>query len=157
MRKSTVTKVWVAGAIVMVAGLVFGGVFLALMLANGGHWEQVGDTTNWNFVPSRDSYFWTTLGLMITGFSVAAAGCIVQVVAWIGAVANVARLADKTWFLILLIGGIVGFGFAPIGFAAMVAYLIAGPADVGEPRPDQPYPTYPQSPMQGPPTFAPTT
>jgi H+/Cl- antiporter ClcA len=156
MRKSTVTKVWIAGAILMVAGLIFGGIFLAVMLTNGGHWEQVGNTTNWNFVPSRDNTFWTALSLMITGFVVAAAGGIVQTVAWIGAVANVAQLADKTWFWVLLIGGLLSLAFGPLGFAAMVAYLIAGPADHGELQRGQAYPTYPQPPMQRPPTLAPT-
>jgi len=34
---------------------------------------------------------------------------------------------DKTWFIILLAGGLIGFGFALVGVAAMIAYLIAGP------------------------------
>ena len=155
MNKSTVTKVWITGTIVMVAGLVFGGIFLALMLANGGHWERVADTTSWNFVPSQDSYFWTTLSLMITGFTVAAVGIIVQVVAWIGAVANTGRLQDKTWFLILLIGGLVGLGTGFIGFAAMVAYLIAGPTDAALAPPNAAFPSYPPSPTR-PSTLAPT-
>ena len=129
MTKPTVTKVWISGVIVMVAGLVFGGIFLALMLINGGHWEPVAGTNNSNFVPNQDNYFWTTLSLMITGFSIAAVGGLVQVVAWIGALANTSRLQDRTWFLILLIGGLVGLGTGFVGLAAMVAYLVAGPVD----------------------------
>ncbi len=140
MTKPTVTKVWISGVIVMVAGLVFGGIFLALMLINGGHWEPVAGTNSSNFVPNQDNYFWTTLSLMITGFSIAAVGGLVQVVAWIGALANTSRLQDRTWFLILLVGGLVGLGTGFVGFAAMVAYLVAGPADAALATPYPPYP-----------------
>jgi hypothetical protein len=36
-------------------------------------------------------------------------------------------LPDNTWFLILLLGGLLGLGYALIGFAVMVAYVIAAP------------------------------
>ena len=127
MTKSTITKIWVAGLIVIVAGLAIGGTSLGLMLANAGHWDPVPGTNSWNFVPTLDSYFWTTLAFTITGFTAAAAGLIVQLVAWVGAVVNTSRLTDKTWFMVVLVGGLIGFAMAPVGFAAMVAYLIAGP------------------------------
>jgi hypothetical protein len=158
MIKPTVTKVWITGAVVMAVGLVFGGIFLALMLINGGHWEPVPGTNSSNFVPTQDSYFWTTLSLMITGFSVAAIGGVVQVVAWIGALANTSRLQDRTWFLILLIGGLVGLGTGIVGFAAMVAYLVAGPADgaLAPSSTQSPYPPFPPTPSERPSTLAPT-
>lgn len=34
---------------------------------------------------------------------------------------------DKTWFIILLAGGLIGFGFSLVGLAVMIAYVIAGP------------------------------
>jgi hypothetical protein len=45
-----------------------------------------------------------------------------QLVAWIGAVINTAQLQDKTWFLVLLLLGVLSFGFI-----AMVFYVLAGP------------------------------
>ncbi len=54
-------------------------------------------------------------------------GDLVQLVAWIGALANTYLVADKTWFAIVLAGGLFGFFFGLIGFAAMIAYVIAGP------------------------------
>jgi len=36
-------------------------------------------------------------------------------------------LQDKTWFIVLLVGGLLGLNFGLVGFAAMVAYLVAGP------------------------------
>jgi hypothetical protein len=64
---------------------------------------------------------------MMVGIAVFAAGSIVQLAAWIGSVVNTYRLQDKTWLIILLAGGVLGLGFAVVGFAAMMAYLIAGP------------------------------
>jgi hypothetical protein len=43
-------------------------------------------------------------------------------VAWIGAVLNTANLSDKTWFVVLLVVGLLGFAFI-----ATIAYVIAGP------------------------------
>jgi hypothetical protein len=43
-------------------------------------------------------------------------------VAWIGAVLNTAQLPDKTWFVVLLVVGLLG-----LVFIATVAYVIAGP------------------------------
>jgi hypothetical protein len=51
----------------------------------------------------------------------------VQLAAWIGALVNTYRLEDKTWFAVVLAGGLMGLAFGLLGFAAMVAYLIAGP------------------------------
>ena len=47
---------------------------------------------------------------------------IAQFVAWLGAVLNTSRLEDKTWFIVLLVTGLLSFGFV-----AMIVYLIAGP------------------------------
>ncbi len=56
------------------------------------------------------------------GVLVMAGGGIGQFIAWIGAVLNTARLQDKTWFVVLLLLGLLSFGFV-----AMIAYVIAGP------------------------------
>jgi hypothetical protein len=52
---------------------------------------------------------------------------ITRFVAWVGAVLHTAELEDKTWFIVLLVAGLLSFGFI-----AMIVYLIAGPDD---PRP----------------------
>ena len=49
-------------------------------------------------------------------------GALAGLVAWIGAVLNTAQLEDKTWFIVLLVLGLLSFGFV-----AMIAYVIAGP------------------------------
>jgi hypothetical protein len=166
MTKSTITKTWIVGLIVLVAGLIVGGISLGLMLTNGGHWTQVPGTNSWNFTPRTDSYFWTTLGWTIAGFTIVLAGGIVQLVAWIGAVANTSGMQDRTWFLIVLIGGLVGLGVGLVGFATMVAYLIAGPDGTALRQPASPYPSappyppyqpYPPAPTPQPKTLVPTS
>lgn len=127
MPKPTITKAWLAGLVVLVAGLIVGGVSLGFMLALGGHFVPAPSGNGYDFVPTLDGFFWTMLGLTIGGFVIAAIGGTVQLVAWIGALVNTYRLEDRTWFVVLLVGGLVGLGFALAGFAAMVAYLIAGP------------------------------
>jgi hypothetical protein len=42
--------------------------------------------------------------------------------AWIGAVFNTANLTDRTWFVVLLVGGLLS-----IGFVVTLAYVIGGP------------------------------
>jgi hypothetical protein len=126
MTKSTITRTWIAGLVVLAAGLVLAGVAIFLMLAYGGTFTQTS-TNSYDFVPNLDSYFWMTVGLIIAGGILAGVGGIVQLAAWIGALVNTYRLQDKTWFTILVLGGIFGLVFGLVGFAVMVAYVIAGP------------------------------
>ncbi len=127
MKKSLITKTWIAGLVVFIVGLIIGGVSLGLMLAYGGHFTAAANGNGSNFVPSLDSVFWTTVSVMSAGFLVAAAGYIGLLAAWIGSIVNTYPLQDKTWFIVLLVGGVLGLGFGLLGFAAMLAYLIAGP------------------------------
>jgi hypothetical protein len=137
MSKRTIARLWIAGLVVLVVGLAAGGVGLGLMLAYGGHFESAGGT-NYRFIPTLDALFWTTVGVMAAGFTIAIAGGIVQLAAWIGALVNTNLLADKTWFIVLLVGGVLGLSFGLLGFAAMVAYLVAGPDGMRSQRPNTP-------------------
>ncbi len=128
MTKSMITTTWIAGLVVLAAGLVVAVVGVALMLGYGGSFTQVAGTANsYTFVPTLDSFFWSTVVMMSIGAVFAAIGGIVQLAAWIGGLVNSYRLPDKTWFLVLLLGGVFGLAFGLIGFAAMVAYIIAAP------------------------------
>lgn len=147
MTKVTITRIWVAGLIVLVVGLVVGGISLGMMLASGGRWEPAVTGNGSEFIPTMNSYFWTTLGFTITGFTVTLAGFVVQIVAWIGALLNTNRLADKTWFWIMLGAGLLTFVAGPVGFAGMIAYIVAGPDGMAQPHYEQPHyeqPQYPQ-------------
>jgi hypothetical protein len=128
MTKSTITKTWIGGLVVFAAGLLVAGVGVFLMLVYGGTFNQVaGNPNSYNFVPRIDSFFWTTVAVMFVGGTFALVGGIVQLAAWIGALVNSYLLPEKTWFLVVLIGGIASLFFGLIGFAVMVAYVVAAP------------------------------
>ena len=127
MTKHTVTRTWLAGFVVFVVGLIVGIVSLVLIFAFGGHYSPAPTGNGYDFEPVLDAFFWTMLGLTITGFICVLAGGIVQLVAWVGALTNTYQLQDKTWFAVLLGGGLLGLAFGLIGMATMLAYVIAGP------------------------------
>jgi len=143
MRKATITRVWLGGLIGIVAGLMGAILGTILLLAYGGTW---GGWSGGDFVPTMDAFFWWMVGLITTGGLVALAGAIVQIVAWIGALINTYGAADKTWFVVLLIGGLLGVAVAIAPFVVMVVYLLSGPDG------DRPV-TVPPSPT----TFAPAS
>ena len=147
MTKRMITKTWIWGAVVMIVGGILAAVISIVMVAH------IGDITagyRQRFVP--DDFFWTTIDLMMLGGIVAGIGTILQFVSWIGALFNANRLANKTWFPVLLWGGIVGYlvvlltlsmtigrwGYTAvvwpgyvvgglIGWGVMLPYLIGGP------------------------------
>lgn len=131
MSKSTITRTWIGGLVVFAAGIVVAMVGVFLMLAYGGTFTQIAGTNNYDFTPDINGFFWTTIGLIVIGGVVSVAGGIVQLAAWIGGLFNSYALPSKEWFAILLVGGVLAWFFAPIGFAAMLAYVVAAPD--GEP------------------------
>jgi hypothetical protein len=141
MRKSTITKTWITGLIVFAGGLLVGGLGVGLMLAFGGQYTPAPSGNGYDFNPTINGFFWMTVSLIVLGFAVAAAGGIVQLAAWIGALVNTYQIADKTWFAILLLSGLLGFAFGLLGFAGMVAYLVAGPDGMAIRAPELPIST----------------
>ena len=127
MTKSTIIRTWVGGLAVFAGGIVVSLVGVFLMLAYGGTFTQVAGSNNYDFTPSMAGFFWATIGVIVVGGTVAFIGGIVQLAAWVGALVNSYALPEKAWFLVLLLGGLGSIAFAPIGFAAMVAYGIAAP------------------------------
>ena len=126
MRKSTIGGVWLGGLAGIAGGVVAILVGVFLMLAEGG--TRSGDAGNQDFTPAFDAFFWWMVGLITVGGLVVLAGGIAQVVAWIGALINTYALADRTWFIVLLIAGAAGVvGLAIAGFVAMAVYLLVGP------------------------------
>lgn len=74
---------------------------------------------------------WVALSIGSVGGLVLVAAAVGQWVAWIGAVVRTAALPDKTWFVVLLVVGLLGFTFL-----VTLVYLVAGPGSSGPP--DQP-------------------
>ncbi|HEX7264942.1 MAG TPA: hypothetical protein VF383_12260 [Candidatus Dormibacteraeota bacterium] len=151
MTKSTITKFWIAGLAVFAAGIVLAMVGVFLMLGYGGTFTQIAGTTDYKFVPNMNGFFWVTVALIVAGGLVGLIGSIVQFVAWIGGLINSYALPEKGWFWVLLLGGILSFFFAPIGFAAMIAYVVAAPDGTPYRQVQAPTPVQPARPL------APTT
>jgi hypothetical protein len=118
MTKSTVTKIFI-GSLFAIAGgvaLLAAGLFFAYV--NGAFIMRGPDVVG----IQSSALTWSMAGLALVGILAVIGGALAQFVAWIGAVLNTSRLDDKTWFIVLLVLGLLSFGFI-----AMVLYLVAGP------------------------------
>jgi hypothetical protein len=130
MSKSTVVRTWLAGVITFAGGLALAGVCVGLMLGFAGTFTPAAGGQGYDFQQALDGVFWATVAGVVLGGIVAAIGGVVQFVGWIGAMVNTYSMPDKTWFGILLAGGVVGLMFGLVGLAVMIAYVIAGPDGV---------------------------
>jgi hypothetical protein len=118
MTKATVTKIFIRGALAATAGAI-----LAIAAVGIGIANDVFVMSGPDIVGLRDSALtWPLLGLGLVGALGIAAGLIAGVVSWIGALLNVSQLESKTWFVVLLLLGMVN-----LGIFGMIAYLIVGP------------------------------
>jgi H+/Cl- antiporter ClcA len=118
VSKATVTRVFWGSLVAVIAGavLVFAAVWVAY--ANGAFVMDGPDVVGVQSTPAA----WAVIGLGIVAALAIIAGLIGGLVSWIGALLNTAQLEDKTWFIVLLVLGLVSFGLV-----AMIAYVIAGP------------------------------
>ena len=118
MTKPTITRFFVGGIVAVVAGLFLAFIAVWAAFAAGEFVMDGPDVTDVQFT----AFGWSMVGLMIIGGFSMIGGAIAGLVAWIGALLNTAQLDDKLWFVLLLVLGLLSFGFI-----AMVAYVIAGP------------------------------
>jgi len=127
VSKQTVTRLFVGSLIAVIVGIVFAAVGIALAFASGAFIVSGHDLAT--VEPIRLTA--TAIVTMVVGGLGIVGGAIGQFVAWIGAVINTSRLEDKTWFILLLVLGLLSFGFI-----AMLVYVLAGP-DGTRPAVDQ--------------------
>jgi hypothetical protein len=118
MTKSTVSRIFIGSLFAIAGGVVLLAVGLFLAYVNGSFIMRGPDVAG--IQPT--AFTWAMVGLAIVGILAVIAGALGQFVAWIGAVVNTSRLDDKTWFIVLLVLGLLSFGFI-----AMLVYVIAGP------------------------------
>ena len=118
MTKSLIVKLFWGSLIGLVAGLVLVGVTGALAIGNDIFVMSGPDVTG----IKSGILSWTLLGLMVLAILILLFAAVAHFVAWIGAVLNTAQLPDKTWFVVLLVVGVLG-----LVFIATLAYVIAGP------------------------------
>ena len=118
MTKSLIVKLFWGSLIGLVAGLVLVGITGALAINNDVFVMSGPDVTG----VKSGVLAWTLLGLLVLAFLILLFAAMAHFVAWIGAVLNAAQLPDKTWFVVLLVVGVLG-----LVFIATAAYVIAGP------------------------------
>src|SRR5829696_9190596 len=118
MTKAVVTKLFVGAIVAVVTGLVLGFAAVMVALANGAVVMDGPDVSGIQATP----FVWTMVALAVVGIVAMIGGVIVGLVSWIGALLNTSLLDDKTWFVLLLVLGLLSFGVV-----AMIAYVIAGP------------------------------
>lgn len=118
MSKSTVTRLFVGSLLAIAGGLVLGFIAVPLGYTSGAFVMNGPDVVG----VQSTVMAWTVAALVVIGILAIIGGVVGQFVAWIGAVLGTAQLEDKTWFLVLLLLGVLSFGFV-----AMLAYVIAGP------------------------------
>jgi hypothetical protein len=121
MTRSTIVKLFWGSLIGLVAGLVLMGITFALAISNNIFIMSGPDVSG----IKSGALSWTLLGLMGLALLLLLSAAVAHFVAWIGAVLNTAQLPDKTWFVVLLVVGLLG-----LVFIATVAYVIAGPDGV---------------------------
>lgn len=146
MTKPIITRIWLGGLVAIAAGLVIAGIGVTLMLTSGGTFTPAASGSGYDFVPRLDSFFWMTVMLTVIGGGVAIVGGIAQLAALVGALVNTYQLPDRTWFVVLLAGGLIGLTIGLVGFAAMAAYVIAGPDALALPQASMPPQNAPQRP-----------
>jgi hypothetical protein len=118
MTKSTITRLFVGGIVAVVAGLFLLVASALIALFSGAFVVDGADVVGVNATPQA----WAFVLLGLIGVLALIGGSIVGLVAWIGALLNTAQVPDKTWFVLLLVLGLLSFGLV-----AMLAYVIAGP------------------------------
>jgi hypothetical protein len=118
MSKATITRLFIGSVIAVVAGAVLALAAIWIAYATGSFVMNGPDVTGVH----STGLAWVMIAVAIVSVLAILGGCIGGLVSWIGALLNTAELADKTWFVILLVLGIFSFGLI-----AMIAYIIAGP------------------------------
>ena len=124
MSKSAITKLFVGSVVAFVAAIVLAIVAVVAAFAGGAFRVEGPDVVGFN----GSAFTWSMIGLMILAGLAMIGSAIGGLVAWIGALLNTARLDDKVWFVLLLVLGLLSFGFF-----AMIAYVIGGPDGLAQP------------------------
>lgn len=117
MSKSTVTRLFVGAVLVVVVGLLVA--FAAIVAALVGGVVTIGGPA---VVTVNGGAFAGTLVWLIVASLAIALGALAAIASWIGALLNTVQLEDKTWFVALLVLGLLS-----LGWVAMAAYVFAGP------------------------------
>jgi hypothetical protein len=118
VSKATVTRVFMGSVIAVIAGAVLAFAAVWIAFANGAFVMSGPDVIGVQSTPLA----WSIVGLGVIAALAMIVGFVGGLVSWIGALLNTSQLEDKTWFVLLLVLGLLSFGLV-----AMIAYVIGGP------------------------------
>lgn len=118
MSKATIVRTFIGSVVAVVAGLLLAFVAVWIAYANGVFVMNGPDVVGVQATP----FAWSMVGVAVVACLAMVGGFIGGLVSWIGALLNTAQVEDKTWFILLLVLGLLSFGLV-----AMIAYVIAGP------------------------------
>jgi hypothetical protein len=123
MSKATVTRLFLGAIVALIVGCVLA--LATVLAAIAGGVVALGGPS----VVAVDGEIVTgSLPWLLIAAVVLACGTLAAVASWIGALLNTWQLADKTWFVVLLV-----LGLFSLGWVAMAVYVYAGP-DATSPR-----------------------
>jgi hypothetical protein len=117
MSKPVITRLFVGALLTLVIGVLIAVAAALVAIADGV--ISIGGT---NGVTVRTDALAGMVTWVFLASIVILAGSLAAIASWIGALLNTVRLADKTWFIVLLVLGLASFGWL-----AMLAYVFAGP------------------------------
>jgi hypothetical protein len=117
MSKSAITRLFKVAVGFVVAGSVTGTAVAIWAIANGAVTFGGSPFVTFNPATVAGAIVGMVIASLLTGI-----GTVAAIVSWVGALANTARLENKTWFTTLLVSGLVSFGWL-----AMIAYILRGP------------------------------
>lgn len=118
MGRAVIVKVFVGSLVGFVAAVVLFLVAGGLAVWSGAFVMDGPDVVG----IQPDAFAWSMIGLVGVAVLVMVGAALGLFVAWIGAVLTTANLPDKTWLIILLVGGLLS-----VGFIVTLVYVVAGP------------------------------
>jgi hypothetical protein len=118
LDKPLISKLFVGGIVAVIAGIFLAAFAFVAAIAAGAIVVSGVPPSTVDITP----FGWSMIMLGILAALAIVIGSLAGLVAWIGALINTAQLDDKTWFIVLLVLGLLSFGFV-----AMLAYVMAGP------------------------------
>lgn len=118
MSKATVTRIFLGSVIAVIAGAVLAFATVWIAYANDAVVMNGPDVVGIRSTPAA----WAIFGFGFVAMLAMMAGFVGGMVSWIGALLNTSELEDKTWFVVLLLLGVLS-----VGLVAVIAYVIAGP------------------------------
>jgi hypothetical protein len=118
MTKATITRLFLGSVVAFVAGILLAIVAFLAAVASGAFVMDGPDVVGIEPTPAA----WSALGVGLIALLAVIGGSIGGLVSWIGALLNTVQIEDKTWFIVLLVLGLLSFGLV-----AMIAYVVGGP------------------------------